>query len=554
MSATVAAVLQIGALVIALVAVHVPLGDYMARVFTTSHHTRAERAVYRLGGVDPGADQRWPVYACSLLASSFVGVVLLYAFMRLQSHLPLSIGMSSVPADGAWNTAVSFVTNTNWQWYSGESTMGHLVQMAGLTVQNFVSAAVGLAVAIALVRGFARDRTDRIGNFWVDLVRGTLRILLPLSFVVAVVLLLGGVIQNFAAPHEITTLSGGAQTMIGGPIASQEAIKDIGTNGGGPLNANSAHPFENPTGWTNLFEIFLLLAIPFSLPRTFGRMIGDRRQGVAIVAVMGTIWGGLVAVATWAEIRGLGTVPQAAGGAMEGKEVRFGQAASALFAVSTTGTSTGSVNSFHDSFTGLGGGVTLLNMMLGEVAPGGVGAGLYGILVLAVLTVFLAGLMVGRTPEYLGKKIGRREVTLVALYVLTVPALLLVGAATTAGSPALVDASVQDPGAHGLSEVLYAYASATNNNGSAFAGFGANTVYQNTALGLGMLFGRFVPIVLVLALAGSLAAQQRQPVSRGTLPTHGPVFVGLLAFVVVIVAGLTFFPALALAPIAEALL
>ncbi|MCL2455362.1 MAG: potassium-transporting ATPase subunit KdpA [Micrococcales bacterium] len=558
MPAALAAALQVGLLVALLAAVHVPFGDYMARVFTTSRHLRVERVVYRLGSIDAEADQRWPVYARSLLAFSFVSILVLYALLRVQGHLPLSLGRSGVPADGAWNTAVSFVTNTNWQWYAGESTMGHLVPMVGLTVQSFVSAAVGLAVAVALVRGFARDRTDRIGSFWVDLVRGTLRVLLPISLVAAVVLLVGGVVQNLAVPHEITTLSGSTQTMVGGPVASQEAIKNLGTNGGGFFAANAAHPFENPDGWTNLFQVFLMLVIPFSLPRTFGQMVGDRRQGVAILAAMGAIWAGAVAVATWAETRGLGTVPQAAGGAMEGKEVRFGPAASALFGVSTTVTSTGANNASYDSFTGLGGGATLFGMMLGEVAPGGVGAGLYGMLVLAVLTVFLAGLMVGRTPEYLGKKIGRREVTLVALTVLTMPALVLVGAAITAGSPALTDASVSDPSvqgssAHGLSEILYAYTSTANNNGSAFAAFGADTVYQNTALGVAMLLGRFVPMVLVLALAGSLAAQPPQPASRGTLPTHGPVFVGLLVFVTVVVAGLTFFPALALGPVAEAL-
>jgi K+-transporting ATPase ATPase A chain len=554
MSATAAALLQAGVLVALLALVHVPLGDYMARVFMSTRHTRVERAVYAVGRIDADSDQRWPVYARSVLGFSLASVLLLYAFQRLQDQLPLSLGFPGVGPDGAWNTAVSFVTNTNWQWYSGEATMGHLVQMAGLAVQNFASTAVGLAVAMALVRGFMRSRTDRIGNFWVDLVRGTLRILLPLAFVAAVVLLLGGVVQDFTGTQDVTTLSGGTQSIVGGPIASQEAIKDLGTNGGGFFNANSAHPFENPTAWTNLVEIFLLLMIPFSLPRTFGRMVSDQRQGLAILGVMATLWGAAVAIASWAEMRGLGSVPQAAGAALEGKEVRFGPAASALFAASTTGTSTGSVNSFHDSFTGLGGGVTLLNMMLGEVSPGGVGTGLYGILVVAVLTVFLAGLMVGRTPEYLGKKIGRREVTLVSLSILTMPALVLVGAAITAAVPSLTEASVQDPGAHGLSEILYAYASASNNNGSAFAGFGAGTPYQNTALGLAMLFGRFVPIVLALALAGSLARQQPVPPSAGTLPTHTPVFVGLLGFVIVIVAGLTFFPALALAPIAEALL
>ncbi len=553
MSSTWAGVLQVGVLVAALAAVHAPLGDYLAWALSGRRHLAVERGFYRLVGVDPDAEQRWPVYARSLLAFSLVSVLVLYAWQRLQGHLPLSLGHSGVPALGAWNAAVSFVTNTNWQWYSGEAVMGHLVQMAGLAVQNFLSAAVGLAVAVALIRGLARQRTDRIGNFWTDLTRATLRVLLPLAFVAAVVLLLGGVVQNFLGPHTYTTLDGGSQTILTGPVASQEAIKDLGTNGGGFFNANSAHPFENPQAWTDLFEIFLLLAIPFSLPRTYGRLVGDRRQGLAVVSVMGATWLASVALISWAESRGLGTAPQLAGAAMEGKEVRFGPAASALFAASTTGTSTGSVNSFHDSYTALGGGVTLLNMMLGEVSPGGVGAGLYGILVLAVLAVFLAGLMVGRTPEYLGKKIGRREVTLVALYVLTMPALVLVGAALTAGIGPLASASILNPGAHGLSETLYAYASASNNNGSAFAGFGAGTAYQNIALGLCMLFGRFVPIILVLALAGSLAGQHRVAESAGTLPTHTPVFAGLLGFVIVVVAGLTFFPALALAPIAEAL-
>lgn len=554
MSPVLAAVLQVGLVVAVLAAAHVPLGDHMARVFTSTHHTRVERLVYRAAGVDPDADQTWVVYARSVLAFSLVGVLLLYALLRLQDRLPLGLGLPAVAPDGAWNTAVSFVTNTNWQWYAGESTVGHLVQAAGLTVQNFASAAVGLAVAVAVVRGFARTGTDRLGNFWVDLVRGTLRVLLPLASVAAVVLLLGGVVQNLAGPADVTTLDGGTQTLVGGPVASQEAIKVLGTNGGGFFNANSAHPYENPSGWTNLLQVVLLLLIPASLPRTFGRMVGDRRQGVALVAVMGTVWAAAVALLTWAELRAPGTVPQLAGGAMEGKEVRFGPAASALFAASTTGTSTGAVNAAHDSLTAAGGGVALLTMMLGEVAPGGVGSGLYGLLVLAVLAVFLAGLMVGRTPEYLGRTIGRTQVTLVALYVLTMPALLLLGAAVTAATPALVDASVQDPGAHGLTEILYAYASATNNNGSAFAGFAAGTTYQNVALGLAMLCGRLVPIVLVLALAGSVARQRPGATSAGTLPTHGPVFVGLLTFVVLVVAGLTFFPALALAPVAEALL
>ncbi|RCK69624.1 potassium-transporting ATPase subunit KdpA [Desertihabitans brevis] len=548
------ALAQLGLLVLALVLVHRPLGDHIARSLTSERHLAGERVLYRLGGIDPAADQRWTVYARSVLAFSLVSVLVLYVLQRVQGWLPLALGLEGVDPATAWNTAVSFVTNTNWQSYPGESTMGHLVQAAGLAVQNFLSAAVGLSVAVALVRGFLRSRTDRIGNFWVDLVRGVVRLLLPMAFLAALVLLVGGVVQNLSGPEQLTTLDGSTQTLVGGPIASQEAIKELGTNGGGFFNANSAHPFEGPSAWASLFQVFLLLVIPFSLPRTLGTLVGDLRQGRAVLAVMGGLWLTSVALVTWAELAARGSVPQAAGAAMEGKEVRFGEALSALFAASTTGTSTGAVNAFHDSFTAPGGGVLLLNMLLGEVAPGGVGSGLYGMLVLAVLAVFLAGLMVGRTPEYLGKKIGRREITLVALYVLTMPTLVLVGAALTAAVPGLAETSVQDPGPHGLSEMLYAYASGANNNGSAFAGFGAATDYQNVAIGLAMLLGRFVPVVLVLALAGSLARQAPVPAGTGTLPTHTATFVGLLAFVVVVVAGLTFFPALALAPVAEALL
>jgi K+-transporting ATPase ATPase A chain len=554
MSAGAAAVAQVAVVVVVLLLVQRPLGDYLATVFTSSRHLRLERWLYRAAGVDPESEQRWSGYARSLLALSVVGVLLLFALQRLQAALPWSRELPGVPPFTAWNTAASFVTNTNWQSYSGEAVMGHLVQMAGLAVQNFVSAAVGIAVAVALVRGFARSQTDRLGNFWVDATRAVVRVLLPLALVAAVVLLLGGVVQNLAADQTIPTLSGATQTIVGGPVASQEAVKELGTNGGGFFNANSAHPFEGPSAWVSLLQVLLLLVIPFSLPRAFGRMVGDVRQGRAILAVMGALWLAAVGLATWAELAGAGAVPQAAGAAMEGKEVRFGEGLSALFAASTTGTSTGAVNSFHDSFTAAGGAVTLANMMLGEISPGGVGSGLYGMLVLAVLAVFLAGLMVGRTPEYLGKKIGRREVTTVALYVLTMPTLLLVGAALTAAAPTLREASVQDPGPHGLSEILYAYASAANNNGSAFAGFNAATDYQNVVLGVVMVLGRFVPILLVLALAGSLAGQRPVPVTKGSLPTHTPVFMGLLAFVAVVVAGLTFFPALSLAPIAEALL
>ncbi|NUR86672.1 MAG: potassium-transporting ATPase subunit KdpA, partial [Nonomuraea sp.] len=452
----------------------------------------------------------------------------------------------------AWNTAISFVTNTNWQAYSGESTMGHLTQMAALAVQNFVSAAAGMAVAVALVRGFARRRSGTIGNFWVDLVRGTVRVLLPVAFAGALVLVAGGLVQNLSGVQEVTTLTGGTQGIPGGPVASQEVVKELGTNGGGFYNANSAHPFENATSWTNWFEIFLILVIPFSLTRTFGRLIGQVRQGYAILAVMGILALASVLLTNVFELSGDATVPQAAGAALEGKELRFGVANSATFGAVTTLTSTGAVDSFHDSYTPFGGMMTLLNMMLGEVAPGGVGAGLYGMLVLAVITVFVAGLMVGRTPEYLGKRIGAREIKLASLYFLVTPALVLTGTAFAMGSPER-RASMLNTGLHGLSEVLYAFTSASNNNGSAFAGLTVNTPWYDVALGLCMAFGRFLPIVLVLALAGSLAAQTPVPEGAGTLPTHRPQFVGLVIGVTVILVALTFLPALALGPLAEGL-
>lgn len=552
MPSLLAGALTLLALVAALVAVHRPVGDHVLRTLTSQRHLRVERALYRLTRIDPDADQRWSAYALSVLGFSLASVLLLYLLQRTQQWLPLSLGLPAVPPDGAFNTAISFVTNTNWQWYAGEAVMGHTVQMAGLAVQNFVSAAVGLCVAVALVRGFTRSRTDRLGSFWVDLVRVCLRVLLPFALVAALVLVAAGVVQNLAAPLEVRTLTGGTQVLPGGPVASQEAIKQLGTNGGGFFNANSAHPFESPTPFTNLVQVFLLLVIPFSLPRTFGQMVGDLRQGRAVLATMSLLWLVSVVAVSAAELAGRGAVPEAVGAATEGKETRFGVLASALFAASTTGTSTGAVNASHDSMTAAGGGVAMLNMMLGEVSPGGVGAGLYGMLVLAVVAVFLAGLMVGRTPEYLGKKIGRREMTCAALYVLAMPTALLVGAAVAAVTPAGLE-GLQDSGSHGLSEILYAFASAANNNGSAFGGLTSGTPFWNTALGLAMLVGRFVPIVLVLALAGSLAAQRPVPSGPGTLPTTGPLFVTLLTGVVVVVAGLTFLPALMLAPIAEAL-
>ncbi|MFC0004893.1 potassium-transporting ATPase subunit KdpA [Micromonospora siamensis] len=551
MSATTTGVLFVLSLVVALVAAYRPFGDHIYRVVSGSRSSRVERGVYRLVGVDPTAEQTWGVYARSVLAFSAVSLLFLYALQRLQNHLWLSLGLDPVVPHGAWNTAVSFVTNTNWQWYSGESTMGHLVQMAGLAVQNFVSAAVGIAVAVALVRGFARSRTGELGNFWVDLTRITLRILLPVALLGAIALMAGGVVQNLSGGTDVTTLTGGAQTIPGGPVAGQEVIKELGTNGGGFYNVNSAHPFENPTAWTNWLEIFLILLIPFCLPRVFGRMVGQHRQGYAIAAVMAILALASVTLTNVFELAGHGTVPQAVGAALEGKEVRFDVSNSATFAAATTLTSTGAVNSFHDSYTALGGMMTLGNMMLGEVAPGGVGAGLYGLLILAVITVFVAGLMVGRTPEYLGKKIGSREIKFASLYFLVTPALVLTG---TAAAFATGNASTAlNVGPHGLSEVLYAFTSASNNNGSAFAGITVNTPWWNTALGLCMLLGRFLPIIFVLALAGSLARQQPTPASEGTLPTHKPLFVGMVVGVTVVLVALTFLPALALGPLAEGL-
>jgi len=550
MNTTTAAVAMIAVIVAVLAIVHVPFGDYMARVYTSRRHLSVERGIYRLVGVDPDRDQTWGVYARSVLAFSAVSVLFLYLFQRVQGHLPLSLGFADVPPALAFDTAASFVTNTNWQAYSGESTMGDLVQMAGLAVQNFASAAVGMAVAIALVRGFTRKNTDRIGNFWVDLTRTCVRILLPIAVVVAIVFVGAGMVQNFRAGLSLTTLGGAEQVITGGPVASQEVIKELGTNGGGFYNVNAAHPFENPTGWTNALEIFLLLVIGFSLPRTFGRLVGDKRQGLAIVAVMAVILVGSLAVDEAAQHAAHGTVPTAVGAATEGTDVRFGVPQSAVFATATTGTSTGAVDSFHDSYTAIGGATLLVNMMLGEVAPGGTGSGLYGILILAIITVFVAGLMIGRTPEYLGKKIGSREIRLASLYILTTPLVVLVGTGIAMAMPGQ-RAGMLNGGAHGLSEVLYAFTSAGNNNGSAFAGITVNTVWYNTALGLAMLVGRFLPIVLVLGLAGSLARQRPVPVSAGTLPTYRPQFVGLLTGVILIVVALTYFPALALGPLAE---
>ena len=550
-------ILQIATVLLILVRLYRPLGDWIARTYTTQKDWRVERGMYRLVGVDPRSEQTWQAYLRGVLAFSVVGVLFVYALQRFQAVLPYSLGLPAVPEGLAFNTAASFVANTNWQSYSPELTMGYTVQLAGLAVQNFVSAAVGIAVAIALVRGFARRGSATIGNFWVDLTRGLTRLLLPLALISAIALVIAGVTQNFNGFIDVGTVAGGTQSIPGGPVASQEAIKLLGTNGGGFFNANSAHPFENPTAWSNVLEILLILAIPFAMPRAFGRMVGDDRQGYAILAVMASIATVSVIAVTWLESLGLGTAPQLAGAAMEGKEARFGIWSSTLFAGATTLTSTGAVNSMHDSYTALGGMIPMINMMLGEIAPGGVGSGLYGMLVLAVIAVFVGGLLVGRTPEYLGKKIGPTQIKLASLYILVTPALVLAGTALSFGIPAIradmESTSIWNPGVHGLSEVLYAFTSAANNNGSAFAGLTANTPWLNTALGVAMLLGRFIPIVLVLAMAGSLAAQESVPSTKGTLPTHRPQFVGLLAVVSIVITALTYFPVLTLGPLAEGL-
>ena len=552
MSDTAAGIVFVLTLVAALAIVYKPLGDYVFRVVSSERDLAVERVAYRLGGVDPRADQTWGRYLRSVLAFSAVGVLFLYVFLRVQQHLWPPYAVPAMPADQAFNTAASFVTNTNWQSYSGESALGYVVQAAGLTVQNFVSAAVGIAVAVALVRGFARSRTDRLGSFWVDVTRISLRVLLPLSVLFAIVFVAAGMVENLHHYQAIQTVAGGHQTLTGGPIASQEAIKELGTNGGGFTNANSAHPFENPTSWTNWLEVFLMLCLSFSLPRTFGRMVGDTRQGLAIVSVMAIL--AIASVTLMLTFQGLhhGTVPTAVGAASEGTETRFGVPDSAVFATGTTLTSTGAVDSFHDSYTSLGGAVSMFNMMLGEVAPGGTGSGLYGMLVIAILTVFVAGLMVGRTPEYLGKKLGGREIKFASLYLLTTPALVLAGTAVAMSLPS-ARAAMLNSGAHGLSEVLYAFTSAGNNNGSAFAGIGVNTHFYNYALGVTMLLGRFLPIIFVLGLAGSLGRQQPTPAGDGTLPTHRPLFIGMVTGVALIVVALTYFPALALGPLAEGL-
>ena len=557
-------------LIVAVLVVLVPItGRYLAAVYGEGSapgdrvFAPVERTVYRWCGIDAHSEQRWTGYLRSLLTFSVVGFGLLYLILRLQGTLPGNpADLGGVPAALSFNTAVSFVTNTNWQSYSGETTMSYLTQMAGLTVQNFVSAAVGMAVAVAVIRGVARARSATLGNFWVDLTRTITRVLVPLAVVGAVLLILTGVVQNLAGHTTVTTLEGAMQQIPGGPAASQVSIKQLGTNGGGFFNVNSAHPFENPTPWSNLIEMVMLLLVPLAFPVAYGRLIADRRQGRVLLGVMVGILLAATTVAALAESSGnpeltaLGVDQSISagqgGGNLEGKEVRFGSAASGFWAAATTNTSSGSVNAMHDSFTPLGGGVALLSMLLGEVSPGGVGVGFMGLFVYALLAVFVAGLMVGRTPEYLGKKIQAAEMKLIVLYLLATPVVVLSLAAGTVvwGS---ARQSIQDPGPHGLSEVLYAFGSGANNNGSAFAGLGTDTPWFNGAIGVAMLVGRFFLIIPAVALAGSLAAKPKVPESAGTFPTHGPLFGALVAGVVLIIAGLTFFPALALGPIVEQL-
>jgi len=561
--------LQIGLLVTLVFALTPVLGRYLARVFSPGPapgdrvFLPVERAVFRVVGVDPDREQRWTGYTMSLLAFSVVSFVGLFALLRLQGMLPLNPDrLPGVPTGLAFNTAVSFVTNTNWQNYAGEATLSHFSQAVGLATQNFVSAAVGLAVMAALLRGLVRRGATTVGNFWVDLVRVSVRVLLPVSLVFALGLVSQGVVQNFHESRAVVTLEGRSQSIPGGPAASQIAIKQLGTNGGGFFNTNSSHPLENPNGMSNFLETLAIVLIPFATTATYGQMVGSRRQGRVVLAVMAVLWLGSLSVAVWAEARGNPLLTAAGadqvaaadspGGSLEGKEVRFGPVASAVWAASTTGTSSGSVNAMHDSLTPVGGLVTLGNMLSGEVSPGGVGVGLTGMLVFVILAVFIAGLVVGRTPEFIGKKVQAPEVQLAMLHVLAMPIVVLGFTALAVLLPGAL-ASRANPGAHGFSEVLYAFASTGNNNGSAFAGLVGDTPFFNITLAVAMLVGRFLPIVPVLGLAGSLATKQPVPASAGTFPTDTPLFAVLLLAVVLIVAGLTFFPALALGPVLEAL-
>jgi K+-transporting ATPase ATPase A chain len=547
------------------------LGWYMAKIYGDGQKAPGdrvfrpiERAIYRVLGVDEHQEQRWSTYAFAVIGFSIVSLLSLYALLRLQGHLPLNPNhLPGLTHHLAWNTAVSFTTNTNWQSYGGETTMSLLSQMAGLAVHNFTSAAVGMAVMAALIRGLARRRASTLGNFWVDLTRTITRIILPISFVLALFLVSQGVIQNFHGNRTFTTVEGTEQVIPGGPVASQVAVKQDGTNGGGFFNVNSAHPFENSGPLNSFVEMYAIVILPFALAFTYGRMVGDKRQGRAVFGIMLVVWGAMSLGAMALEGNGNSNLDKIgvdqsvtatqSGGNMEGKEVRFGPATSALWAASTTGTSNGSVNSMHDSYTPLGGMIPLSHMMLGEVSPGGVGVGLNGLLIMVILSVFIAGLMVGRTPEYLGKKIQATEMKLVVLYILAMPMVLLGFAAASMFVGSVMNVTISNPGPHGLTEILYAFSSGANNNGSAFAGITAATQWMDTTLGIAMLIGRFFLIIPILAIAGSMARKQPAPVNAGTFPTHTPLFGGLVVGVTLIVAGLTFFPALALGPIVEQL-
>ncbi|XUY28764.1 potassium-transporting ATPase subunit KdpA [Agrobacterium sp. rho-8.1] len=553
--------LQISLLFLAVLCVVKPLGLYMAKVFSGERTFLSpvlqpiERGIYRAAGTSMDKEQNWLAYTLSMLAFSLASFLVLYAILRLQAYLPLNPqGFANVPPDLAFNTSVSFITNTNWQNYAGEATMSHLSQMAGLTVQNFLSAAVGIALAMAFTRAFMRSQASTLGNFWVDMIRATLYVLVPLAIVVALVFVWTGVPQTLDASVTATTLEGAQQVISLGPVASQEAIKQLGTNGGGFFNANAAHPFENPTAFSNYVNIFAMLCVSSALVYTFGQMVGNRRQGWVLLSAMAILLISGVAVIYLAEASGNSILTalgvDALQGNMEGKEVRFGQAMTALYAAVTTGLSNGGVNGMHGSFTGLGGLVPMFLIQLGEILPGGVGSGLYGMLVFALLAVFVAGLMVGRTPEFLGKKIEGREMKCAMLAVLILPVAILGFSAVSAMLPMAV-ASIGTAGPHGLSEILYAYTSAAGNNGSAFGGLSGNTTWYNTTLGLAMLLGRFAYVIPVMAIAGSLAAKVRVPASTGTFPTDGPLFVGLLIGIIIILGGLQYFPALALGPIVE---
>jgi K+-transporting ATPase ATPase A chain len=563
---------QFIAFAVVAVATAVPLGLYMAKVYGDDEKAPGdrffapiERVIYRVARIDPKREQRWTVYAYSLIGFSLFSFLAVYLLQRFQGSMPFNpTDVPAVVPHLSFNTAVSFMTNTNWQSYGGEATLSHLTQMTGLSVQNFVSAAAGMATVAALIRGLTRRRAATIGNFWVDLTRSTIRILLPLSFVVALILVSQGVIQNFNGFTPAATVEANTEQLIpGGPVASQVAIKQLGTNGGGFFNMNSSHPFENSTPFNNFVEMWAIVVIPFAFAFTFGRMVRDKKQGIAVFAIMAIVWGAMSLLAMGLEGNGnprlddLGAnqavTSEQAGGNMEGKEVRFGPATSALWAASTTGTSNGSVNSMHDSYTAMGGAIPLMHMMLGEVSPGGVGVGLSGLLIMAILSVFVAGLMVGRTPEYLGKKIQAAEMKMVALYVLAMPTALLGFTAASMFVDSVKNTTMWNDGPHGFSEILYAFTSASNNNGSAFAGITAATPWMDTTMGLAMLVGRFFLIIPVLGLAGSLANKRTMPATTGTFPTHTPLFVGLVIGVVVIVGGLTFFPAIALGPIVEQL-